>query len=306
MKHLLSIDDLSREEIENLVEEAVRFTGEKTKAGAVAEKSVGLVFAEPSTRTRVSFERACRLLGRHSVLLGAGDSSLTKNESVEDTFENLVALGCDALVARLPDGVDLVRLSKFESCPIVNAGFGREEHPTQALLDLVTLFDSVAEGDWDALRSKTLVISGDLLHSRVAGSWAKLAEKIGLKIVWNAPEVWRRKQAEDLVGNYVGSREEALEKADVWMALRVQKERFSSEAKTDSSSLEDYIRDYQVGKEDLSKAGCFLMHPGPVNWGIELDADLQDFEKSLILEQVRIGVATRAVILRFLSSPTQI
>lgn len=310
MRHLLSIDDLSAEEVRQLVEQSLVFSRESASGEKLIKsnlRSVGLVFAEPSTRTRVSFERACYLLGKHSVLMGAVDSSLTKNESLEDTFENLCSLGCDTLVARLPDGIDVSRLASFSSCPIVNAGLGKDEHPTQALLDVATLYEHAAGCDWGRLKQLKIVISGDLLRSRVAGSWAKLGAKLGLNIVWNAPEAWRRQSAESLAGDFVEDRDEALENVDVWMALRVQKERISSSDRDGlEAKLEEYRRSFQVNQEMLASKGAFLMHPGPVNWGIELNEDLRDYEKSLILEQVRIGVAMRAVILKFLSDQQQI
>ena len=305
MKHLLSIDDLTQLEIRALIDRAIHHPPVDSSKN---KKPVALVFMEPSTRTRVSFLRAAEVLGRSSVYLGAADSSLTKSETLRDSLLNLEALGYGSFVVRVPDSESLEELRDFSGGPIVNGGNGSTEHPTQALLDLATMLESVAGGDWDKLSELNIVISGDLKHSRVVGSWAKLAQKLKLNIVWCSPEAWRNSDAESKVGRWEKNRDQALKVADVWMALRVQKERFGE---SESSGLDDYIRDFQVNSDKLGgdemkgiaggSKSLFLMHPGPVNWGIELSDELKNYSKSLILDQVKMGVAVRSVILDFLS-----
>ncbi len=295
MKHLLSIDDLSELEIRALVDKAVHHPPQ-----AVAQdpklSPVALIFMEPSTRTRVSFTRAAEILGKQHVYLGSSDSSLTKNESLRDSLLNLKALGYGAFVVRVPAGVSLDELRDFEGGPIINAGNGSIEHPTQALLDLATLLKHVAGGDWEKLRSLRIAISGDLKHSRVVGSWGRLAEKLKLNIVWCSPVEWRNSEAESRIGRWTDNKTEALKDSDVWMALRVQKERFAGSENIEKS-LSDYVSKFQMTPSEFGQK--YLMHPGPVNWGVELSQELQSHSKSLILGQVEMGLSLRAVLLEF-------
>ncbi len=295
MKHLLSIDDLSELQIRALVDKALHHPP-KAQFPDPKKFPVALIFMEPSTRTRVSFTRAAEVLGKQTVYLGVGDTSFTKNESLEDTLLNLAALGYGAFIVRVPEEVSLEDLRSFKGGPIINGGNGSIEHPTQALLDLATILKNVADADWKKLLKLKITISGDLKHSRVVGSWSRLAQKLGLNIVWSSPEAWRNLDAESRVGTWAPTQQEALEGVDVWMALRVQKERFSSDEA--SAAGAEALENFQMSSKLLGSR--YLMHPGPVNWGIELSSDLKEHPKSLILGQVEMGLAFRAVLIDYL------
>jgi aspartate carbamoyltransferase catalytic subunit len=200
-------------------------------------------------------------------------------------------------VVRAPAGIDLETLRGFEGASIVSAGAGVTEHPTQALLDLATIWNKAAGRSWETLAKQRWVLVGDLKRSRVAGSWARMAESLGMDLRWVSPADWKP----DFVGkgqHWTDNLEEGLEGATGVICLRIQKERFQQGDAWDPGLLANYIKNYQIGPQHLRVgAGRWLMHPGPTNWGVELDAGLESYERSLIQEQVSHGLKLRSRLL---------
>lgn len=296
--HLIDIQSLDDPLIEEIIDRAVAFS--KGAEPIMQAHTVANLFFEPSTRTRVSFEIAAARLGIHIINLDGLRSSITKGESLLDTLATLRAMGieiavlrhgqtgiCHDIIHRLPEGLKLI-----------NAGDGCGHHPTQALLDIATL----VEQGIDISQAKVVII-GDLRHSRVARSNVELLERLSVGQVGLAgPQVLM--PTEDSTNDRVirfDSLDEALDEADVVMMLRVQKERLQSEELMDWA---EYHSDWGLTAEKLSKAKptCRVMHPGPINRGIELSAEVADGPQSLILDQVRMSVFTRMAIFEALLS----
>lgn len=294
---LLRISDLSAKELKSLLDKAYRsFKAKKIVRRRGAPLPVGLVFAESSTRTRVSFERAARSLGMEPYLLESSSSSLAKGEDLTDTVLNLKALGIENFVVRTASTEQLLALRKL-SVGVLNGGDGVGEHPSQALLDLLCLLKH-CKGSWKRLLALKLTIVGNLSHSRVANSWIALAQTLGLQLCLVSPKGWAPAQKTPY---WTDDLKKGLAGADVVMALRVQNERLSEGGS--GVNLEDYIKRYQVDQRLL--AGRPLMHPGPINWGVELAETLRDYENSLILDQVRCGLYLRATLLNELIASRQ-
>ena len=295
-KHLLSVRDLSSTQIKKLVEEAV-IDGIPECQAAPQSGAVAMIFMEPSTRTRTSFELSAKALGRRTVVLGSKESSLSKDETLWDTMLNLNAMGCEVFIIRASADVDLEALRSFHHGPVINAGAGMLEHPTQALLDLATIWNKTADRSWEKLKSQRWVMVGDLKRSRVAGSWSMLAEMLGMDLHFVSPPEW----APETLGKgqtWTDNLEKGIEGATGVISLRVQKERLSEGQTWNPGDLEKYVKNHQITEKHLKKGqGLWLMHPGPVNWGVELEAKLLDYEKSLILEQVSHGMKVRARLL---------
>jgi aspartate carbamoyltransferase catalytic subunit len=290
-RHLLSVDDLSDSEILKICERALKDPPRATQIDP-RKAAVGLIFMEPSTRTRTSFERAAQLLGRPTIHLTADDSSLTKGETVQDTLANLASLDVSCCVIRFSHDFAAADLRDHRLVSVINAGDGTREHPTQALLDLCTLMKVYGSA---GLKGLKLAIVGDLRHSRVAASWARLAPRMGIDLTFVAPAEW----APSGWGSKIPLSSEgrtALKGQDAVMALRVQKERMPS---VDIGVVERYVRDFRISPSDLGPHQK-LLHPGPVNWGIELSLETQNDPRTLILEQVSCGLAVRSVLLEFL------
>jgi len=302
MKKLLSIDDLSVDQITDLVSASLELN-KKIKSGflspaKVSNPCVALIFFEPSTRTRISFERAAAICGYSSVLIEAKGSSFEKGETLEDTLLNLKALGVDVFVVRLSSTEDLFQAAQSTGFSIINAGSGMSEHPTQALLDLCALTDRFsAHGEVKDLRGFPLTIVGDLKHSRVLGSWLKLAKKMGIELRLLAPKEWFR-EGIDLKVLQTEDKSRALLGAQAVMALRVQNERMRSGESMDRA---EYVRSFQLCPSDLSATQVFL-HPGPINWGVELEESFKSDSRSMILAQVEMGLLLRASLLKNLLS----
>jgi aspartate carbamoyltransferase catalytic subunit len=302
-RHLLDVDDLSRAELDLVLARADemrrRLDASDRPVEVLRGHRVALLFAEPSTRTRLSFDVAARSLGAETFVLDPPSSSMTKGETLADTARNLAALGFHMLVVRhRRGGAPWVAARWFEG-HVINAGDGSHAHPTQALLDLFTL-----RRTWriDELTGRKIVIVGDLLHSRVARSniWALTAA---------GADVWACGPAEllggfDEIGRALGSGRRltvtadlsaALEDADAVMALRIQRERMHGAA----LSTEDYIDRYRIDETRMSTArgGAVFMHPGPVNEGVEVTREVATGPRSLVLEQVRNGVPLRMAVL---------
>ncbi|MEZ4813741.1 MAG: aspartate carbamoyltransferase catalytic subunit [Bdellovibrionota bacterium] len=295
VRHLVSIQDLNTATIHEIVDKALT---SKEDLPLFNDEKVALIFLEPSSRTRVSFECAVHDLKAHPILVQESGSSLEKNESLKDTLLIFRSMGIRTFVIRCKDKDDLRELTQISGVSIINAGDGKREHPTQALLDLTTLRSLFS---WKDLESKELAIVGDLKSSRVAQSWSYLAPLVGIKLRLISPTEWKPDSWGQSAA-YFDRLEDGLSGADIVMSLRVQKERHSS---AESAVTERFVRDFQMNEAKLgSKA--FLMHPGPTNWGVELDPALQKYSNSLILKQVKHGVdLRRAVLSHILSAQVQ-
>ncbi len=307
-RHLLDVEELTADEIELILERAEEMRRHLELGGdrlaALGGHDVALLFAEPSTRTRLSFERAARQLGGQTFVLDPPSSSLVKGESLADTVRNLDALGFAVLVLRHHrSGAPWVAARHFAG-HVVNAGDGWHAHPTQALLDLFTL--RRAFGGGDGLRERKIVIVGDLLHSRVAHSNLWTLAVAGVDLWLCGPRPWLRGY-EQLAKSLAGTTrvtlsddlDAAVEGADAVMALRVQKERMA----TGALSVGEYVERYQVNSGRLARArpGAFFMHPGPINEGVEVSREVAIGPRSLVLEQARNGVPVRMAVLSLLA-----
>jgi aspartate carbamoyltransferase catalytic subunit len=255
-------------------------------------RRVVLLFYEPSTRTRSSFEIAAKSLGAMTTLISASGSSIEKGESLLDTAYTLRALGADVIVIRHPMAGAPLLMAKHLDIPVINAGDGMHEHPSQALLDAYTILRHLP-----TLRGLRFAIVGDIYHSRVARSAIHLLAKFGARITLCGPAELLPELATSLAPGLVVRRavEEAVEGADVVMVLRVQKERLLGL----KLSLEEYVANYQMTLSRLKRAkrGALLMHPGPIIRGLELSWEVADCEQSVIVEEVRNGVPVRMAIL---------
>lgn len=294
-RHLLDVEDFARWEIERVLDAAE--AAERLGAEApplLLGQVVATVFYEPSTRTRASFELAARRLGAEVVHLSAQESSVAKGESLLDTLLTLEAMGAEVLVVRHPEaGVPETVVGQLRGARLVNAGDGWRGHPTQALLDLFTL-----RRRFGRLRGLRVAIVGDIVHSRVARSNLWAMTTMGLEVVLcGPPELlpapdnrWRARVEPEL--------EQAIRDVDVVMALRLQKERHATPVQ-----VREYVERYQLNAERLRHAPrhALVMHPGPVNVGIELSAEVVYGPRSLIAEQVRNGVYVRTAVLGLLA-----
>jgi aspartate carbamoyltransferase catalytic subunit len=277
---------LSAEQIQNLFQTAVFFKTKEVKP-RLENKIVAHLFFEPSTRTRMSFEMATMRLGATSNLLNAKwGTSLEKDESIEDTILNVAAMKPDALVVRCGDEVDLADLAKRVPMPLLNAGWGQKGHPTQALLDMLTIQEQGRQ-----IAQEHLLFVGDVKHSRVVSSHLELAEKIGYKIAFCGPKEMMPANSRTL---YFEDLQAGLDWATSVMALRVQLERHREEIK-----IEDYHQSYQLNPNRVKnwKSKGLILHPGPVNYGVELTQGLTQDPRAVIMEQVAHGVLIRMSIL---------
>ena len=293
---LLTIEDLTKEQIGFLLDEAKPFQEFQRhplkKLATLRGKTVALAFFEASTRTRISFGTAASRLGADTMNLQAESSSLKKGESLLDTVRTLDAMRPDCIVMRHGSSGAADFVARHLDIPVINAGDGTHEHPTQGLLDALTIRDR--RGDIENLN---VTIIGDILHSRVARSNLHLLGKFGCRFTLCGPPMWLPREFECL-GNGVRrcSRvEEALEGADVIIVLRVQQERLHEPA----LPLDEYIMLYQLTPERLkiARPGALVLHPGPMIRGLEIDPAVADGPQSCILEQVTNGLAVRMAVL---------
>lgn len=288
-KNLVDIKSLSVDEIEHIISLAEKFEKDEAKSH-VQDNAVAFMFLENSTRTRFSFEIAARRLGVHTLDFGVEKSSFSKGESYKDTFENLYAIGINAIIIRHPQDGIIKRAIEEVQFPLrfVNAGEGKTAHPTQALLDFYTMKQKLK-----SIEGKKIVIIGDVFHSRVFRSNISLLSKYDCDLHVCSPSYF--KPEFDFQANWTENMEEALKDADVVMALRVQKERFHNDFPED-----EYIKKYQLNTKLLEKYApkAILMHPGPVNRGLEITSELLDSLKGqTILTQARNGVFIRMAVL---------
>lgn len=288
---MLSINQLTTEEINSILALARRMDPNRPSK-LLHGKRVVLLFYEASTRTRTSFEFAAKALGAATSLVTAISSSIEKGESLIDTGWTIQAIGADLIVMRHPNSGSAHLLSRYIAVPIVNAGDGMHQHPSQALLDALTILNHRKE-----LRGLRVVIVGDVYHSRVARSNAELLSRFGAEVIFCGPPDFVPEVAATLAPGVSVSHDlnAALQGADVVMALRVQKERLAGR----KLSVAQYITHYQVTPQrmKLARADALLMHPGPVIRGMELTSEVADGPQSCIHEQVRNGIKTRMAIL---------
>ncbi len=303
-RHVLDLDDFTREELELVLETAreMRRILEQAvpQVPALRGRTVVNLFYEPSTRTRISFERAAKALSANVINMSAASSSVVKGESLIDTVRTLRALGADLLVIRHPHAGAPYLAARHFPGSVLNAGDGRHAHPTQGLLDLFTLWEQLG-----SLEGRKVVIVGDVLHSRVARSNLWGLGKMGARVVLCGPPTLVGRREEWTAAGYPSVEVEydldrALEGAEVVMALRLQKER---QAAGLLPEIREYVRRWGLTPERLNRArpDVILMHPGPVNEGIELTPDLVVAPQSKIAEQVTNGVAVRMALLYLLS-----
>lgn len=297
MRHLIDIADLSREEIIELMDEADRFREaldgrEIKKLPTLRGRTVMTLFYENSTRTRSSFETAGKWMSADVINLSASSSSVKKGESLKDTAATLEAIGADAIIMRHPASGAAQLLAKWlPNTSIVNAGDGQHQHPTQALLDAVTMRQHIGD-----VAGKRVLIVGDIFHSRVARSNVDLLHILGAEVVLVAPptllptgvEFWPARVSYDF--------DAEIEHADVVMMLRVQAERMNGGF---FPSHREYATLYglSVDRADRMKDSALIMHPGPMLRGMEINYDVADRDNAVVLGQVSNGVYTRMAVL---------
>jgi aspartate carbamoyltransferase catalytic subunit len=294
-KHLLDIESLSPEEIVTVLDTARAFkaVGERAikKVPALRGKTVINLFIEPSTRTRISFELAAQRLTADVINFSAEASSLKKGETLKDTARNLEALNADIIIIRHSATGAPHFLSRFLNACVVNAGDGAHEHPTQALLDTFTIREKKGK-----VAGLNVTILGDILYSRVARSniWALL--KLGARVTLCGPSTLVPRVFEQMGCRVTYDVNEAIADADIINLLRIQHER---QRKSMFPSLNEYSSLFGLNKARLArtKPDALIMHPGPINRGVEIDSDIADCGRSVILDQVTNGLAVRMAVL---------
>ncbi|MFA5286679.1 MAG: aspartate carbamoyltransferase catalytic subunit [Candidatus Omnitrophota bacterium] len=301
-KDLLGLEELNKEELELILSTAESFkevsSREIKKVPALRGKTVVNLFYEPSTRTRVSFEVAAKRLSADVINIATETSSVKKGETLIDTGKNIEALKADIIVMRHNASGAAAMLARNLHISVVNAGDGWHEHPTQALLDIFTLKEKLGR-----IEGLNVSIVGDIAHSRVARSniWGLL--KLGAKVTLCAPKILIPVGIEDMGVVVTNEIEEALAKADAVNVLRMQ---FERDGETAFPKQLEYFKQFGITVDRLKKAkrGIIVMHPGPINRGIEMSSEVADGVNSVILEQVTNGIAVRMAVL-FLVAQTQ-
>ena len=294
-KSLLGLEEMNPEEIIFLLDKAKEFNSVLSQKGSSLEslkgKRIFNLFMEPSTRTRIAFEVAAKTLSADIISIAESSSSLTKGETLRDTALNIQALGADAIVIRHSSPGSALFLSKTIDVPIINAGDGAHEHPSQALLDIYTLRDNLG-----TLEGKNITILGDILFSRVARSNLWGLSKLGANVTFAGPSTLVPKDFEELGAKVTHNLENALDGADAVMLLRIQHERQST---SHFPSLSEYTKIFGLSSdhEKILDSKALILHPCSINRGVEIDSTLTDCSRSLILEQVSNGVAVRMAIL---------
>jgi aspartate carbamoyltransferase catalytic subunit len=309
MKHLLSINDLSKVEAISILDTAQELArvsdGPMKKLPTLRGRTIVNLFAEDSTRTRISFEAAAKRLSADVINFSAKGSSISKGESLKDTAQTLQAMGADAVIIRHGASGAAHRLadSNWMSGSVINAGDGTHEHPSQALLDAFTIRKHLSKGGND-LAGLRVAIVGDVLHSRVARSNVLLLSKLGAQVILVAPptllpvgvESWPCEISYDL--------DAVISSVDVVMMLRIQVERMTE---LFFPNAREYSRYFGLNNDRIKalKPDAIVMHPGPMNRGLEITADAADGARSVIVEQVANGVSIRMAILYLLLAGSQ-
>jgi len=296
--HLLGIDHLNVQDIDTILETAESFveisTRDVKKVPALKGKTVVNLFFENSTRTRSSFEIAAKRLSADLINFNSSVSSLKKGESLRDTVLTLEAMNPNVIVIRHSASGSPRYLTTFSKCSIVNAGDGFHEHPTQALLDALTM-----KQVFKTIRGLKVAIIGDILHSRVARSNIILHQKMGNEVSIIGPPSLVPREFEKMGANVYYDIEKGVKNADVVMMLRVQNERGAGNY---FPSIREYRKYFSIRREVFSRAkkSAIIMHPGPLNRNVEIDNTLADSGKSVILQQVTNGIAVRMAVLYLL------
>ena len=298
----LSSDQLTEKDIDKIFSRASLFKTEfenkkridhLIKSEGLSHKVIALVFSEPSTRTRMSFQVAAARLGMRSVALdNPQNASISKGETLEDTFRNISAMMPDLMVVRYNTNIDADAVIKDLPCPVISGGIGSSEHPTQALLDAFTIKEFRGQ-----VKGEKVLIVGDVLHSRVANSNLMLLRRLGAEVAYCAPEQFEPKNDQwKGVRNFTNLKE-AIEWSTVTMALRVQKERHQSESI--GASMAEYRERFRIGGDQLQnfRPDGILLHPGPVIRGIEFSAFVLNDKRCKVLDQVTNGVFVRAALI---------
>ena len=301
MRHLLSINDLSAIDAIGILDTATELArindGQVKKLPTLRGRTIVNLFAEDSTRTRISFEAAAKRLSADVINFSAKGSSLSKGESLKDTAQTLQAMGADAVVIRHSASGAAQRLADLEwmSGSVINAGDGTHEHPSQALLDAFTIRKHLGKGASD-LKGLRVAIVGDVLHSRVARSNVLLLSMLGADVVLVAPPTLLPVGVESWPATISYDFDSVIPNVDVIMMLRVQQERMSDLFFPNSR---EYSRYFGLNSERMSAMSkhAIVMHPGPMNRGLEIAADVADSARSVIVEQVTNGVNVRMAIL---------
>lgn len=302
-KHLLGLEDLSRDEIEFILDTAESFVeiSERPikKVPALRGLTVVNLFLEPSTRTRTSFELAEKRLSADTVSISGSTSSTVKGESLRDTAKNIEAMSVDMLVIRHRYSGAPHLLAEVLSCSVINAGDGTHEHPTQALLDLFTVRRKKGR-----IEGLNVAIVGDILHSRVARSNLWGFTKLGANVRLCAPATLLPSEIDRFGAQVLTDLRDAITDADVVMMLRIQTER---QDECFFPSLREYSEFFGLDSSKLcyAKPDVLVMHPGPLNRGVEISHDVADGSHSVILEQVKYGLAVRMAVLYLLGGGDQ-
>lgn len=298
-KDLIGIKELDREDIENILETAGGFKEvlgrDIKKVPALRGKTAVNLFYEPSTRTRTSFELAAKRLSTDVINFSVSTSSVVKGESLRDTAMTIQALGADFIIVRHSCSGIAHFLSGNLEASVINAGDGTNEHPTQALLDLFTIRERKG-----AIEGLSVAIVGDILHSRVAKSNIYALRKLGAHVRLTGPPTLVPVYMKGLGVEIFTDMDEGLKDVDIIMMLRIQLER---QGKGFFPTTEEYFRNWGLTPERLSmaKKDAIVMHPGPMNRGVEISSDVADGQRSVILEQVTNGLAVRMAVLYLLA-----
>ncbi|MDX1691089.1 MAG: aspartate carbamoyltransferase catalytic subunit [Acidimicrobiia bacterium] len=295
MKHLLGLEDATRDDLEAILDDADGFVDVLDrpipKVPALRGKTVATVFFEPSTRTRLSFERAAKALSADTLSFSPGTSSLSKGESLKDTVLTLRAMGADLMVVRHRAVGAAARVAAWSGVPVVNGGDGAHQHPTQALLDALTV-----RRHFGKVEGLEVAIVGDIRHSRVARSGVNAFSALGARVTLVAPRTLLPVQVDGWPVAIASSIDEVVRTADVVYLLRVQAERGGTAV---FPSLPEYVSRFGLTAERFAamRPDAVVMHPGPMNRGVEIADEVADDPRSLVLDQVRMGVAVRMAVL---------
>ncbi|MDB9700172.1 aspartate carbamoyltransferase catalytic subunit [Gammaproteobacteria bacterium] len=300
-QHLLNLAHFTEKDLIELIDLAHSFQTQDPPGyryeNIFPDKKVASIFCEPSTRTKLSFEIATHNLGAQYIDFNLANSSIQKGETLEDTVEAMMLMGVDLCILRHTDSSIHTLANKFPALQFVNAGEGAVSHPSQALLDLMTIRES--KKSFDDLK---ITIVGDLDHSRVVSSFLEAIQIVGYKTITfcGHPDLCKS-YLENSIGNFEPDLETAMADADVVMALRIQNERLTEKL---TISASEYVERYQINVDSLQVASpdAILLHPGPVNFGIELDYEVSQLDNCKIKNQILNGVGIRMAILTRLFS----
>ncbi len=303
VEHLLGIKDLTKEDIELIFRTADGFKEVLNrpikKVPSLRDITIANLFFESSTRTRVSFELAERRLSADVVNFSSSGSSVSKGETLVDTVNNILAMKVDMVVMRHPDPGAALFLSRHVDARIVNAGDGTHEHPTQALLDAYSIREKLGK-----VKGVKVLIVGDVLHSRVALSNIFCLHKLGAEVMLSGPNTLMPRHIESLGVKVEQDLDKALRWCDVANMLRIQLERQGGDGVANFPSLREYAMRYGLDLERYKRIGkeIVIMHPGPINRGVEVTSQVADHANSIILDQVENGVAIRMAVLYLLAA----